>query len=464
MAVWSVVRKSELEGLTRLDPEFYEPRFLINKNLFNKLPHVYQLKNIALISAGPAYSSEEFSPNNNIPIAKIGDVTNQKDPEEWDRLSDEEFRKFGRKRIDNESILMTMTGDPPDIGKCSYVKDEKYKLLAYNQRVCKIKVKKRDITSQYLYAYLSVEKVRMQIERVGLGIRQRNVGINDIKNLKVAVFASIIDEITTIIDSYIEAKHQSKYLYSQAEQILLEELGLKDLDLKDDLFYTTTFKEIKNNNRMDAEYYMPKYENLMRHIKKNSEIVLFDDVFKIDRGDYISPDYYVVNGKRAYIRIKELTNNGPITENEVIKIDDCFEGKKLKTLREGDFVFAAIGATLGKINRVPKEYSGSFFSNNVARFRLKNDFLDFNTYFLEVLLRSPVCQFEFNRRKAQTAQAKILDDEIKKIIIPLIRKDFRLKIAQYVEDSYEKYYEAKNLLEQAKRKVEEMIEKEAGVR
>ena len=33
-----------------------------------------------------------------------------------------------------------------------------------------------------------------------------------------------------------------------------------------------------------------------------------------------------------------------------------------------------------------------------------------------------------------------------------------------VRVSHEKYYEAKDLLEQAKRKVEEMIEKEAGVR
>lgn len=37
MAVWSIIKKSELEGLTRVDPEFYEPRFLDNKRLFEKI-------------------------------------------------------------------------------------------------------------------------------------------------------------------------------------------------------------------------------------------------------------------------------------------------------------------------------------------------------------------------------------------------------------------------------------------
>jgi len=240
--------------------------------------------------------------------------------------------------------------------------------------------------------------------------------------------------------------------------------GLKDLDLKDDLFYTTTLKEAKENNRMDAEYYMPKYKKLAKHIQSNFQIKLFKDVFKIDRGDYISPDYYMKKAKRAYIRIKELTNNGSIIDQHIIKVDDSFKNIKLKTLKEGDFVFAAIGATLGKVNRISNKYENSFFSNNTVRFRLKKEFAKYNTYFIEALLRSTICQLEFERRKAQTAQAKISNDEIGKIILPLVSKEIQFKIAKYIEDSYNKNTQAKDILKQAIHKVEEMIEKEAGLK
>ena len=95
---------------------------------------------------------------------------------------------------------------------------------------------------------------------------------------------------------------------------------------------------------------------------------------------------------------------------------------------------------------------------------MKKEFADYNTYFVEALLRSPICQLEFGRRKAQTAQAKISNDEIGKIILPLVSKEIQFKIAKYIEVSYNKNTQAKDLLKQATKKVEEMIEKEVGVK
>lgn len=91
---------------------------------------VVHLKDIASITTGPAYSSKEMGENFDIPMARIGDVTNKTDVGDWIKLSKEEFEKFDCKKMENLDILMTMTGDPPDVGKCNLIKISNDETLA----------------------------------------------------------------------------------------------------------------------------------------------------------------------------------------------------------------------------------------------------------------------------------------------------------------------------------------------
>ncbi|GAG71378.1 unnamed protein product, partial [marine sediment metagenome] len=55
-------------------------------------------------------------------------------------------------------------------------------------------------------------------------------------------------------------------------------------------------------------------------------------------------------------------------------------------------------------------------------------------------------------------------DQIKNLEIPLLTHDTQKKIENLCCESFSKRKQAKQLLEEAKHKVEEMIEKEAGVK
>lgn len=213
---------------------------------------------------------------------------------------------------------------------------------------------------------------------------------------------------------------------------------------------------------MDAEYFQPKYHSLLLSLKKSRSATLqpLDAICAIRRGDFIDPAYYTEKAKRAYIRIKELPAKGEINIGEVVYIDDAFENKNLETLSEGDFVFAGIGATLGKVARIPKELEGSFYSNNTARFRLRVKLKDkIDIYYLQLVFQSDICQKQFEQKQAQTAQAKIADEELKTVLIPILSKPTQQKIADLVRKSHEAHKKAKALLEETKRKVEELIEK-----
>src|SRR3989344_3601797 len=137
MITYSIIQKSQLEGALRLDAEYYQPEYLLAQKSLFTVDHT-SLKDIATITTGPAYSSEEIGAEFDIPLARIGDVVNKIAVDGWLKLTRKEFEKFHSKKINNRDILMSMTGDPPDVGKCNLIKNADPQVLAFNQRVAKI--------------------------------------------------------------------------------------------------------------------------------------------------------------------------------------------------------------------------------------------------------------------------------------------------------------------------------------
>src|SRR3989344_8412231 len=141
----SVVKLSDIEGLLRIEAEFYNLPFLNRRKILLR-KRTQKLDDIAKITSGPAYSSDAISDTfdeNSIPIVRIGDITNKRPIENLSYLNKKEFEKFGSQKVSKSDILMTMTGDPPDVGKCNMWQLEDGQDLAFNQRVCRISAKKK---------------------------------------------------------------------------------------------------------------------------------------------------------------------------------------------------------------------------------------------------------------------------------------------------------------------------------
>ena len=63
-------------------------------------------------------------------------------------------------------------------------------------------------------------------------------------------------------------KQQSKHLYQEAENLLLTELGLKDHSFSHAITFSTTKKEVDQAGRYDAEYFQPKYDEMIEKIEQ----------------------------------------------------------------------------------------------------------------------------------------------------------------------------------------------------
>lgn len=87
-------------------------------------------------------------------------------------------------------------------------------------------------------------------------------------------FQKIIREV--VIKSY-EVKTQSDFIYQEAEELLLTELGLKDWQLtEDNITVKSLSSSFLNSGRLDAEYYQPKYDELENELNQFPSLKIAD--------------------------------------------------------------------------------------------------------------------------------------------------------------------------------------------
>lgn len=105
----------------------------------------------------------------------------------------------------------------------------------------------------------------------------------------------------------------SESLYLQAEQLLLDELGFKDLDLSHQLYYTVPLKKTKEMGRLDAEHFQPKYERLIQHIQCFPYLRLRDVTQTIRNGQTPAAQDYSTVGI-PILKVHGLRSGGVIEE------------------------------------------------------------------------------------------------------------------------------------------------------
>ncbi len=445
----SVILKSQLEGARRLDAEYYQPGFLRGKELLMNSGAI-PLEDIAKIATGPAYSSEEIGDKLDIALARIGDVVNKIEVEDWLKVSRKDFEKFNSRKINNLDILLSMTGDPPDVGKCNLIIVPNGEPLAFNQRVAKLTSK----TPFYLFAFLSTEIARQQSERNALGIRQRNLGIDDLRNTLVFIpnLQIVQDNIANLVEAYFAELENSKRCFLGAENLLLEELGLADFKISDDLSWTSNLSDVKFADRIDADHFQPKYEVLVSKLQEKDTEHLIEAIENVPaRFNTLAKP----NDTYRYVDLGNINSSLGIIDGYEEVLGKEAPSRAKRALKAGDVIVSSVEGSLDKVALVSIDQEGYLASSGFFQFRSK-------TLLPEILLviaKSLVLQMQLKKYCAGTILMAVPSDALAKMVIPTISKDVQQKIAGLVRQSHEARKRSKELLEEAKRKVEEMIEK-----
>ncbi|KKU68037.1 MAG: Restriction endonuclease S subunit [Parcubacteria group bacterium GW2011_GWA2_47_16] len=447
MAVYSIIKKSQLEGAKRLDAEYYQPEYLLlNEKL--KKQSVKLLDELAFITDG-IHASIDYDADSNIRCFSAQAPKNNYFESVEQFISEKQHTANKRTALKAGDILLSSVGT---IGNAAVIDDSMLPANA-DRHVGLIRLHGNQVISPYfLSTFLNSKYGRFQSVRESTGNVQLNLFIDKIKTFIVPYpKVAQMQEVDKLAANAFQEREKSEKFYFQAENLLLEELVLKDFEGEQSLFSSVNFSELKETKRMDAEYFQPKYEKLESRIRKYESRHL-EKVL-----ENVSAKFNPLTQSDKLFKYVELSNI-----NALIGIIDGFSevlGKEApsrakRVLKEGDVIVSSVEGSLGKVALVHKEQKDFLASTGFFQFR-SNEILP---EVLLVLAKSIVFQWQLEKRCAGTILTSVPKESIKDMPIPILPKQTQQKIAELVRKSHESRKKAKELLEEAKRKVEQMIE------
>jgi len=450
MTTYSIIQKSQLEGALRLDAEYYQPGYL---NLISNLKSQKSktLGEIGRVAYGTTPSGGVFE-KSGIPFVRSQNFSNLLIDTSDLAFCSEKFHNQNKKSaIKPDDILFAAVG--ATIGELAIVQDE-IKEGNINQNIAAVRITDKNINSYFVGFFFASTSGQLQIERLITGNAQPYLNSEQIKSFLIPIFdIKRQNEIANYFHEIQEQTKTSKSLYSQAENLLLEELGLRDFEVEDDLSYIVNLSEIKFSHRADAEYFQPKYEKIISLIRANGGI-LISDLATMKKGIEPGSEAYQDGGK-LFIRVSSLSKNGLEDKDQKYLSDELYQKLKKSYEPKVDEILLTKDATPG-IAYVVKELIEGIVSSGILRLKLKNEKVE-NEY-LALCLNSVIGQTQAERDGGGSIITHWRPEQIKNVLIPILPKPTQQKIADLVRKSHEARTKAKQLLAQAKNKVEQLIE------
>ncbi|MBA4348631.1 MAG: hypothetical protein C0415_01385 [Thermodesulfovibrio sp.] len=451
----SVINSAALEGASRLEAEYYQPRYLIfmdelSKYSVTKKTLLHLCEKIDVGFVGPmahAYTT------NGIPILQtqnvkefVIDFTMLTYIQEW-------FHHVLQKsQVFSGDILIARSGS---IGSAALVGEKTIKELNSSDII--IIRPKPSINKYYLCAYLNSKFGQAQIERFSSGGLQGHINISSLETLLVPLPDNKVQSlIGETVSRGMNLVTKATNLYAQAESRLLSELGIKDIDLSHDPGCEVNSADTILANRIDAEYYQLKYEKIIKKIKKYPYKAI-GDMFRLIKGIEPGSSVYCEEGK-PFIRVSnlnkfEINNNNQqyLSEETYSALESQYQPLKGEILLSKD-------ATPGMAYHLKEQIEG-IISGGILRLQA---LLDINKEYICLVVNSLIGQAQIERDSGGSVINHWKPAQVKNTLIPLLSDKIQNEIEALCLESFSARRRAKELLKEAKLKVEEMIEKGAA--
>lgn len=443
----SEVMLSESIKNNRYDSEYYKKHFLDVEYLLSSKKH-FRIKDEFTVTDGEHGSVEyldagiKYLTAENIKNGFI-DVSNVK------YVSEEVDNRNKRASVEAQDVLVSIKGT---LGQVA-IAEAWQKPCNMNRDVAIIKAKHNKIKNEYLAVFLMTRFGNVQSARGGSGGVQQMITL---ERLRMFYVPRQTDEfylkISGVYNTFLSNLSKSKALYSEAENLLLSELGLKNWQPNN---APVNIKQLKESflasGRLDAEYYQSKYEDYTRFIRKymNGSDVLGNICSLNDKN--FSP---IENVEYKYIELSNIGNSGEIT-GCTTSIGAELPSRARRLVHTNDVIVSSVEGSLQSVALVTAEYNKAICSTGF--YVVKSEAINPET--LLVLFKSVPIQNLLKQGCSGTILTAIGRNELRNMVMPKIKSEVQKEIAEYVQKSISLRNEAKRQLENAKIMVEKEIEK-----
>jgi restriction endonuclease S subunit len=441
----------------RIDSEFLKKKFTKLDNLLIDSSKLNDLVYMSDLSTNGSFKTVSNIVNDDnpkvVPFIRSGNTGNifiQKN--ELIFISKEAHEQLPKSTTKLHDIIMARKGK---IGGATIIMSDEVGFNC-NENVIKLDIyDKKELNPFYFATFFNSKFGLEQIERLSTGNVQPWVSIYQIRKLIIPI---LLNNFQLEIEKLVKLAHKelqdSKNLYKKAENLLLEELDLLDFKSTKESISIKSFSEsFGSSGRLDSEYYLPKYDEVIKRVKLKK----FDrlkNIVDIKKSIETGSEAYSDNGVE-YIRVSNLTKFG-LSQSSIYIPYDFFNKEQLKELKpKKDTILLSKDGTVGIAYSIKNE-TNIITSGAILHLNIKDNIV--LPEYLTLILNSRIVQMQSQRDAGGSIIKHWKPSEIKEVLIPIIDYTLQTQIESKIKESFRLKEESKRLLELAKRSVEVAIE------
>ena len=440
----------------RLDAEYWSPEALEAEKLIKGQPLEKYIENgYRVVYENTKIIDKILQKENNLPFfiqsSDIEDCCINMDTVNC--VSNTDWFRYPKGRIKKGEILVEVKGN---VKKVAIVTDNIPDKSLVSGSLYKLTLK--NISNFFVICFLSCKYGQIFKNRLVCNIATPFINKEGLYNIPIPNFSpNVQNKIENLYKESIKLKTLTKILYKQSEEILLKKLNLSNWQPKHKLSYVKNYSDVKAANRFDAEYFQPKYDEIIEKIKtcKNGWDKLSDIIKNPKKGIEVGSEEYCETGI-PFIRVSNLSQY-EINDNNMQYISEKYYNSIAHSYQpqKGEILLSKDG-TPGiayYLNETPQKMIPS---GGILRLSMNND--EYLPEYLTLVLNSIVVQMQAERVSSGALIKHWLVDEIQNTLIPKLEMSKQIEIVEQLKEAIKLRKQSKQLLEIAKRSVEIAIE------
>lgn len=320
------------------------------------------------------------------------------------------------------------------------------------------------IDPNYIFIFSKTKYFIQMLMRATTSSMYPSVSNRDILN--TPFFIPNEQEVKNISSNVITARKLQKKAqeyYEKAAELLTKELNLNDIQDNKYNFsnrYLSSFEEVVNNHRLDSEYYTPKTKAILNKVQSMRHTVISNN-FDITNGfPWNSKKFLEDNSGEPVIRIRDIKPTY-IDKNKLTSLEKSYANTiSFNKAQKGDIVIGMDGVKYFYASILEEE---CLVNQRVCHIVPKAN-SEISSEYTTFIVNSIIGQSQLLRDMTiASTVGHITNKNVAKLKIPVVSNEFHNTITSLIRKSIDADKKSKQLLEEAKQRVEELIENAAGV-
>jgi restriction endonuclease S subunit len=384
-----------------------------------------------------------------------------------DMFCDREINKYAkvtpvqvsRFKLKDNDVLFNRTNSLDFVGRTGIYKKFSDENIVFASYLIRVRTNESEVLPEYLTAFLNTRYGIQDVKRrARISINQSNINAKELKRVEIPILSKEIQEIIrNLFDLSFNLVNKSESLYREAERILLSELCLLDWEPRHRLSFIKNFSDAQSARRIDAEYFQPIYEEIIRSVKSSKQFAYLGDIVSIKKCIEPGSEAYKDSGI-PFVRVSNLSKFGFNNDNQQFLSESLYEILKTHQPKTSEILLSK-DATPGIAFYLKDKPEKMIPSGGILRLTVKDNDKIFPEY-LTLVLNSVIVQKQIERDSGGSIINHWLVNQVRNTLIPILPFSVQRQISEKIEHSFSCRKQSKHFLYIAKRGVEIAIEKD----